>query len=406
MTGLFAPGLISSEFNTMDMQKIRRDTRGCHDKLFLNSAGSSLPPHSVVEKIEEYLHREEELGGYKLAEMEAAEITGFYQEVALLLNTNARNIAFANNATDAFAKALSCIPFREGDVILTTDDDYVSNFLHFITLKQRLGIEVIRGKNLENGDLDLDNFRELLEKHSPKLVSLTHIPTGSGMIQPAESVGELCQEFDCLYLVDACQSVGQIPVDIARLKCDFLSATGRKFLRGPRGTGFLYVSDYVLYSTMAPMNVDLRGAHWTVTDKYELEATAKRFELWEIPYTLLLGLKEAVGYANGIGLENIQHHNMTLNNELRQQLAEIPDVQVFDKGSELGSIITFLKKGKSVVEHQRMLNGNNVFYSVSSRESSLIDYQKKGIDQIIRLSPHYFNTREEIIKVAEIIRQI
>jgi cysteine desulfurase / selenocysteine lyase len=390
----------------MDIQKIRSDTKGCHDKLFLNSAGSSLPPHSVVEKLEAYLRREESLGGYKLAEIQSAEIAGFYQEIALMLNTHARNIAFASNATDAYAKALSCVPLKEGDVILTTDDDYVSNFLHFISLKQRLGIEVIRARNLENGDLDLQNFRQLLEKHSPKLVSLTHIPTGSGLIQSAERVGELCQEFDCLYLVDACQSVGQIPVNIAKLKCDFLSATGRKFLRGPRGTGFLYVSDYVLYSDMAPMYVDLRGAHWTAAEKFELEDSARRFELWEIPYALLLGLKEAVSYANSLGLENIQRYNQTLNNELRHLLMEIPDVEVFDRGSEMGSIITFLKRGKSVVEHERMLTEKNVFYSVSSRESSLIDYEKKGINKVIRLSPHYFNTLEEIRKVAEIVRQI
>jgi selenocysteine lyase/cysteine desulfurase len=390
----------------MDIEKIRDSTPGCHDKLFMNSAGSSLPPRVVNQKISMYLEKEELMGGYQLANESEEEIQGFYDEVAKLIQAKAENIAFTSNATDSFARALSAIPFKKGDVVLTTDDDYVSNFFQFISLKNRYGIEIIRAGCLENGDLDLQGFRKLLEEYSPKLVAITHIPTGSGKIQPAEDVGILCKEFNCLYLLDACQSAGQIPLDVTQIQCDFLSVTGRKFLRGPRGTGFLYISDRVLQQDLAPLTLDLRGATWTGEESYQLDGSARRFELWEMPYALLLGFKEAVAYANMQGVDTIQKYNSELHVRMRSRLSTMKEVELYDEGTRLSSIITFRKKNKEMTEHLQMLRKNKVFFSVASKESSLLDYRKKGIHEVIRLSPHYFNTPEEIDQLCDIIERI
>lgn len=390
----------------MDIEQIRKDTPGCHDKLFLNSAGSSLPPKTVNERIIEYLEEEERYGGYRLAEMKRAGIAGFYQEAALLLNTSSKNIAFTSSATESFARVLSAIPFNSGDVILTTDNDYVSSFLQFLSLKERFGVEIERIQHLENGDLDLEQAAKMMEQHQPKLVTLAHIPTSSGLVQDAEAIGKLCREHDCLFLLDACQSAGQLPLDVNQLNCDFLSATGRKFLRGPRGTGLLYVSDHALNQGLAPLFIDLRGATWTEPGKYELSRKARRFEQWEMPYALMMGLKEAIGYANQVGLENIARKNSALSNLLRKELAGLKGVQVYDRGSHKASIITFKKENLTIQDHVHMLQENNVFFSVTSRDSAIYDYTEKGVEQLIRLSPHYFNTEEEISDLAEIIEQI
>lgn len=390
----------------IDIDQIRKDTPGCDAKLFFNSAGSSLPPRSVGDTIRAYLDEEEKIGGYRLADLREQETRGFYEQAARLLNTEARQIAFASHATDAYTKALSSVPFRSGDVILTTDDDYVSNYLNFLSLRQRFGLQIIRARNLENGDLDLDHFRQMLTKYRPRLVSLTHIPTSSGLVQDAVAVGELCRETDTLYLLDACQSVGQIAVDVQQIGCDFLSATGRKFLRGPRGTGFLYVSERVLQEGYAPLFVDLRGARWTAGEAYELEPDAQRFEAWEMPYALLLGLREAIAYALQVGIGQIEAYNQHLVGQMQERLASLEGVQCFDRGSHRAAILTFRKAGKSLEATQAYLDAHDVYYSVVQQSSAQYDFAKKGIDWAIRLSPHYFNTSEEIDNLCHLIRAL
>lgn len=363
-------------------------------------------PDMVIKKIDEHLEFEKELGGYKAAENRVNEINGFYEEVAQLINSKPSNVAFAHDATDAYSKALSSIAFKEDDIVITTDDDYTSNQIQFLSLKKRFGISIKRINTKPNGDLDIDHFESLIKQVRPKLVSVTHVPTNSGLVQDVESIGALCEKYDILYLVDACQSVGQFSVDVHKIKCDFLSATGRKFLRGPRGTGFLFISDKVLNRGFAPLFVDGRGAVWTGESEYRIIETAKRFETWEYPYALMLGFKEAIKYLNSIGIRNVEAYNNTIIRRLRENLTSDKDVVMYDRGTVTCNILTFLKKGKTVDEIKEHLEKNAVFFSVSQKEWGLIDFNKKGVEAVIRISPHYFNTIQEIDALSEIINDI
>ncbi|MDQ8005242.1 MAG: aminotransferase class V-fold PLP-dependent enzyme [Pedobacter sp.] len=387
----------------MNIDQIRKETQGCNDKIFLNSAGSSLMPKSVLDKTINYLREEEQFGGYFVANKYAKLISEFYRETAKLINTKEQNIAFATNATDAYAKASSSIPFKSGDSIITTDDDYVSNQIALISLKKRLNIKIYRVRKLPNQEIDLDDLELLIKKHQPKLIAITHIPTNSGLVQNVEAVGEICQTQDILYLVDACQSVGQLVVDVQQIKCDFLTATGRKFLRGPRGTGFLFVSDKALGLKLAPLLLDMKDASWTSFDDFELGKTAKRFEFWEQSCASIIGLTEAVRYANEIGLSNIQSYNQVLSGNLRTLLSENSDLRVLDEGTKLSSIVTFHHQKMNLTELQQLLSNNNIYYSVSHKSSALIDFTRKNVDWALRFSPHYFNTKDEIEKVAAIL---
>ncbi|MEO8765311.1 MAG: aminotransferase class V-fold PLP-dependent enzyme [Ginsengibacter sp.] len=387
----------------MNIDAIRKDTAGCSNKIFLNSAGSSLMPKSVVEKMTAYLKEEEQTGGYGLAKMKTGEINEFYTESASLLNCRPHNIAFAYNATDAYSRALSAIPFIMGDYILTTNDDYVSNQLAFLSLQRKYWIHIVRSENLPNGDIDLDNFEQLLKDHKPKLVAITHIPTNSGLVQQAEEIGKLCKKHDTWYLLDACQSVGQLVVDVEKIGCDFLSATGRKFLRGPRGTGFLYISDRIIKEKLTPLFIDMRGADWTDVNQYSIQMNARRFELWEFSYASLLGLTEAIRYANSIGIEKIYEYNRQLVNKFREKLPGIHNLQLLDKGSQLCSIVTFHKRGCELKEIEKVLKDHKVEYSVSLKNNALIDFTNKGVDWAIRFSPHYFNTCEEVDIATDIL---
>ncbi|MDH6253875.1 cysteine desulfurase/selenocysteine lyase [Chryseobacterium sp. H1D6B] len=350
----------------------------------------------------DYLHQEEQFGGYETANRNSEIIQGFYDETAKLLNCKSSNIAFATSSTDAYAKALSSIPFKEEDCIITTDDDYISNQIAFISLQKRLNIKVIRIKKNQDNELDLEDLEDLIRKHQPKLIAVTHIPTNSGLIQNVEGVGKICRQHNILYLVDACQSVGQMVVDVQKIECDFLTATGRKFMRGPRGTGFLYVSDRVLELGLVPLLLDLNGADWTEFDNYKIFKTAKRFEYWEISYSSLLGFTEAVRYANQIGLNNIEEYNKKLAATLRTHL-ENKGFRILDKGNNLSSIVTFCSKDGEIDSIQNILKENNIYFSVSYKGGALIDFSHKNIDKAVRLSPHYFNTVEEIEKVSQLL---
>lgn len=388
----------------MDINQIRQDTRGLADgKIFLNNAGSSLMPNVVTDSMTDYLHQEEQSGGYEVAGRNAALLEQFYTETATLINGRPDNIAFATSATEAFAKALSSIMFEEGDFIITTDDDYISNQITFISLQKKLKVNIIRIKNLPDHELDLEDFENLIKKHHPKLVAVTHIPTNSGLIQNVAGVGKICRQYEVLYLVDACQSVGQMTVDVEEIGCDFLTATGRKFMRGPRGSGFLYVSDRVLAQDYAPLLLDMRGADWTEYNDYQLFPTAKRFEHWEVSYASLLGFTKALQFANSIGLQNIEDYNTILSGKLRRNI-DNAGFKTWDLGNRLSSIVTFSGPDGNLESVQKVLKENNIFFSVTYKNSALIDFTRKNINGIVRLSPHYFNTPEEMERVSEILK--
>lgn len=278
----------------LDLTALRADTPGVQRVIHFNNAGASLMPRSVVEAITAHIALEAEIGGYEAAEVRKAAIQDFYTATADLLNTTADRIAATGNATDAYARALSSIPFQRDDVILTTTNDYVSNQIAFLSLQQRFGVKIVRAANDPATGVSVEDMADKIKALRPRLVAVTHVPTNSGLIQPVDAIGQLCRENDVLYLVDACQSVGQLPVDVQTIQCDFLTATCRKFLRGPRGMGFLYVSDKVLAMGLAPLFVDLNGASWESADTYRLEPTAKRFEIWEIPRALAMGLPKHI----------------------------------------------------------------------------------------------------------------
>lgn len=359
-------------------------------------------PDVTAKTMTDYLLLEQHHGAYGAADMNMEQISKFYEEVAQLINTQLENIAFTVGSTDGYAKALSSIGFKHGDVIITTNDDYISNQIAFISLQKKLEIKVLRVKNLPDHELDLEDLEILINKYNPKLVAVTHIPTNSGLIQNVEGAGEICRKYDVLYLVDACQSVGQMSVDVEKIKCDFLTATGRKFMRGPRGTGFLYVSDKVLEKNMAPLFLDMSGAEWTAFNDYQLLKTAKRFEHWERSISSMLGFTEAVKYANRIGLQNIENYNKKLAASLRTGLQN-NGLRILDQGKHLGSIVTFCAQDGNIENIHKILKENNIYFSVSNKSNALIDFTLKSLDRAIRLSPHYFNTSEEIDQVVKIL---
>ncbi len=386
----------------IDLATLRADTPGTEFVTHFNSAGASLMPQPVIDAIMDHIALEAQMGGYEAAELRKAAIRGFYTATADLLNTKPENIAGTANATDAYARALSAIPFRRDDVILTTNNDYVSNQLAFLSLQQRYGVRVVRAEDEPDDGVSADDMAAKIRALRPRLVAVTHVPTNSGLVQPVSAIGALCREHDVLYLVDACQSVGQLPVDVMEIQCDFLSATCRKFLRGPRGMGFLYVSDRVLRDGYAPLFVDLHGASWESANEFQLEPTAVRFEDWEFSYALVLGAAEAHRYALTVGLETIAQRNADLCATIRPRLSALPGVRLLDEGAHLSSIITLVSDQKPAAELKAVLLAEQINTSLSVYGGAIIDYGRKSMTTAaLRISPHYFNTNEEIDRLVD-----
>lgn len=387
------------------MELLRQETPGCATKIHFNNAGASLMPQPVIAAMMEHIQLEAEVGGYEASDLKAKEISGFYESAAQLIHSKASNIAFTSSATSSFARALSCIPFKEGDSIVLANEDYISNQFAFLSMQKRFRLNILRAASLPDGGVDVEDMKRLMDTYHPTLVSLTHIPTNTGLIQPIEEVGRLCKERDIYYLVDACQSVGQLPIDVRSIQCDFLSATMRKFLRGPRGAGFLYVSDRIINQKLEPLFIDMRGAEWISANAYTPRMDARRFEEWELPYALVLGSKAAIDYALAIGLDNIKERNAILCNRIRQGVSELQGLRLLDIGASQSSIITIEVPNEKAPDVLQSLRHQNINTSVGYKHFALIDFEAKQVEWALRISPHYFNTEEEVDTLLHALRK-
>lgn len=380
----------------LNVPALRLDTPGCAHRIHLNNAGAALMPTPVVDAVQSHFRLEAEIGGYEAAAARAGEIEDAYAAVAALLATTPDRIAFMEHATAGFVAALSAIPFRSGDVIVTTRHDYVSNQIQFLSLARRAGVEVVRVPDAPEGGVDLGAMEETIHRRRPRLVAVTHAPTNSGLVQDVAAIGAMCRARDVWYLVDGCQSVGQMPIDVDAIGCDFFSATSRKYLRGPRGAGFLFVSDRVLERDLEPLYPDLRGADQVAENLYQPAPDARRFESWEFAWALVLGTGVAARYALDVGLEPIRERAWGLATTLRNRLASVSGARVLDRGPELGATVTVWVDGHDPAALVRELRTRGINTSSQTRLDAVIDYDAKGVDGALRISPHYYNDETDL----------
>lgn len=374
----------------------REEAPGCANRMHLNNAGAGLMPKSVVDAIVGHLNREANFGGYESADDAAESVVDAYASVAHILGAQPRNIGIVENSTVAFFQALSAFDFHPGDAIVTTRNDYISNQLAYLSLSRRHGVEIRRAADLSTGGADPQSVRELLRHPRVRLLAVTWVPTNSGLIQPVETFGEIAESVGVPYLIDACQAVGELPVDVSRLRCDFLSGTARKFLRGPRGIGFLYISDRALQRGDHPLYLDMRGAEWKAADSFQLTPDARRFENWEFAYSLVLGLGEAARYAARLGIETGGCRARELAASLRTKLNALPGFRVLDRGKELAAIVTVEVPGWQSPELVQFLRTRNINTAATLRDYAVIDMDEKHAASALRISPHYYNTEDEL----------
>jgi cysteine desulfurase/selenocysteine lyase len=382
----------------MDVEALRRETPGCLHRTHLNNAGAALMSRHTLEAVTSHLELEARIGGYEAAAAAAEQAEHTYDVLARLVGAARDEIAVVENATRAWDMAFYSLPLHEGDRILTARAEYASNAIAYLQTARRRGVQVETVPDDESGQLSVDALREMLDERV-KLVAVTHVPTQSGLVNPAAEIGRVTRAHGITYLLDACQSVGQLPINVAEIGCDLLTATGRKYLRGPRGTGFLYCSRRML-DRLEPPFLDLHAATWTGSETYQVRPDARRFENWETYYAGKVGLGVAADAALGLGLAAIEQRVTGLAATLRERLGSRPGVRVHDRGRRLCGIVTFTVDGHDPHAVADGLRAQGINVSVSLADQARWDLEPRGLDAVVRASVHYYNTPEELDRLC------
>lgn len=376
------------------LTQIREDTPGVNEVIHFNNCGSALPPTPVLETVINHLKREASIGGYEAADEAQERLNAVYGSTAKLIGSEPDEIAVIENATRAWDMAVYGYKFSPGDRVLLCRAEYVSNVIALLQLKERHQIEIIVIDDDEYGQIDLVHLEQELAKGA-EMVTLTHTPTSGGLINPAESVGTLCNAYNTFFVLDACQSIGQIPINVKEIGCQVLSATSRKYLRGPRGVGFLYVEESAL-DQIEPPFLDLRAATWTSDMGYEIVDGAKRFENWETNFAGKLGLGAAIDYALDLTVEKTSIRLKALAEILRSKLASLNQLSIHDQGQDKGGIVTFSIEGLESEVVSQKLRVQKINTSTTAPGAARFDLDHRGIPTVVRASTHYYNSEEEI----------
>jgi len=394
----------------IDVEALRADTPGCAHVAHLNNAGSALQPAIVTDTVVAHLRLEEQIGGYEAHAQVRDRFAGVYASVGSLVNAPIERVALLESATVAWDRGLQAIAFSDplepGDRMLVSGSEYASNVLPLLQLARRTGARVEVIPDGADGAVDVEALGDMLDERV-RIVSVNHAPSQNGLVNDVVAIGDMLRMHGspAWYLVDACQSVGQLPVDMGRIGCDVLSATGRKFLRGPRATGFLVVSQRML-DDLEPFPLDLHAATWSSLDDYTLADGAARFESWERAYAALLGMGAAIDYALACGIDALAERIGSLAMRLRSGLAQIPGVIVRDRGSVQSGIVTIRVDDPAGVVAGLRSRGINT--SLSTPDYSRIDFGRDQATGLVRISPHAYNTEDEIDRaitaVAELVR--
>ncbi|MFD3925162.1 N-methyl-L-tryptophan oxidase [Streptomyces sp. NPDC058614] len=400
-----ASGPLLPAARPLDVAAERTRTPGSFTGHHFNAAGAALLATGTVEAVIDHLRAESLSGGYEAAQHAAPALAAVYARVAELLGARPEEVALVESATAGWQRAVSALRLRPGDRVLAARSSYVSSALHLLSAERDHGVRVELLPNGPDGAVDLEALETALRTGPAALVTAAHVPTSSGLVEPAAGIGALTQAHGVPFLLDATQSLGQLPVDMDALGCDLLIGTGRKFLRAPRGTGVLAVRRPLL-DRLAPEAPDVRGARWIAERSWELVPDAKRFELWEAAHALRLGLGAALADLSALGVDTVARHLATVTAALRERLAALPGVHVTDPPAAGGAIVTFVVDGLDPTDVQRELARRRVHLIAVPAAHGRWDMDPRGLTKVVRASVHVYNDDADVDALVEAVHEI
>ena len=383
----------------LDIARLRAETPGADRILHLNNAGSGLMSAATVAAIQGHVQGEAEQGSMESGSAVAARIERCRADAAELLGAEPGEIAFTGGNSDGWGRAFAALRLKPGDRVLVGRSEWGGN----LACLERAGLAIETVPADETGQISLEALARLLDDRV-RLVALTWAPANGGLIQPAAAVGRLARAAGVPYFLDAAQAVGQMPADVATLGCDVLTVPGRKHLRGPRGTGLLFVRrDF--QDRLDPVFVDTASAP-IGADGATLRPDARRFESAEGPVALRLGLGVALGQALDLGLDDIRAATSANAEALRLRLGDMPGIQLQDLGVERSGLVAFTMAGRSGTQVQAALAGQGITIGFNGRAYTPLDMDARGLGELLRASVSYLTTEGELDRFAAALAEI
>ncbi|MBF9070655.1 aminotransferase class V-fold PLP-dependent enzyme [Streptacidiphilus fuscans] len=382
---------------TIDVARVRADTPACAQLAHLNNASAALAPRPVTDSMVEHLRLEERIGAYEAAAQRADRLDRCYAALARLIGAEPHEIALAESATRAWNMACYALPWTPGDRILTSRAEFASVSIAMLDIARKHGVRIDVVPDDATGVVSVDALRDMVDDRV-RLIAVTHVPSHNGLVIPAAEIGRIARDAGVVYALDASQSVGQLPLDVQEIGCDLLVAPGRKFLRGPRGTAFLYCSSRLL-DRLEPSQLCLHSARRTETGDLAVREDARRFETWERCLAAQIGLGVAAEYALELGLEAIRQRVGELAGGLRQRLREMPGTTVHDRGEHPCGIVSFTVAGHDSAELAGALRNVGINVSATHAGTAPWDHPVAAV----RASAHYYNTEDELDRLCSAI---
>lgn len=375
--------------------------------VFLNSAGSSLPDKRVVDRMRSHLELEATIGGYEAANAAEHDLALFYQRAAGLVEAEPDDMAFMDGGTRAWNSIVySTLGLEAGDEIVTAPSEFGSNLVSLLDVAHRHGATIRMARVNERGAIDRAHLATLLNRRT-RLVAISLINAHTGTVNDLDGLDIEVRAITngALYVVDACQAVGQIPVSVRRLGCDVLTATGRKWLRGPRGTGFLYVRSSVR-DRLRPPTLDQANAGLVTPGSYpdsefSFREDALRFETWERSIAAVLGLSEAILIVDELGIDNIHLEVARLAKRLRAALVDVDGVDILEDVEEASGIVCVAPASAAPWDLVPAMSEVGFSVGMMPRWVDGPAFAGPSHRSALRLSPHFFNTNDEIDAAAQ-----
>ncbi|MCK5366616.1 MAG: aminotransferase class V-fold PLP-dependent enzyme [Gammaproteobacteria bacterium] len=377
-----------------DIERARAQTPGCAERIHFNNCGAALMPAPVIDALKTHIDLEARIGGYEAEAAADEKVQATYSAIARMLDCSSTEVAVVENATRGWDMVFYAFDFEAGDRILTCSAEYASNYIAYLQVARKTGAVIETIPDDAHGAVDVDALRDTIDERV-KLIAITHVPTNGGLVNPAAEIGKVAREHGVPFLLDACQSAGQMPLNVKELNVDMLSATSRKFLRGPRGMGFVYVRKELI-AALEPPFLDMRAATWVSPGEYRLMDDARRFENWECNVAAKIAMGTAVDYALEWGLDAIEARVAGIAAALREGLASLPDVRLRDLGTRQCGIVSFTVADMAPAVVVQGLVERGINLSVSRATSTQLDMRGRGLDALVRAGVHYYNTDEEV----------
>ncbi|AOY96602.1 class V aminotransferase [Cupriavidus sp. USMAA2-4] len=383
---------------------LRAATPGTRTTIHFNHAGASLPSAATLGAIHAHLEREATRGPMEAGVAAAEQSEQARVLAATLLNAGPDEIALTGGTSQGWGSAFAALGrWRAGERMLVSRHEWGGNLAVMQLAAREAGASVETIPCAPDGTVDPAALEAMLDERV-RLIALTWLPANGGLINPAEAVGQVARRHGIPYFVDAAQAVGQLPVDVARLGCDVLSAAGRKALRAPRGTGLLYVRRGFLPRMATPAWVDRHAAPLDAHGEPRLRQDAGRFEAAEASLALRCGLANALREALAIGLPAIRARILATAAHLRAELAAVAGVTVLDAGTERSGLVAFQVAGHEPAALQRALAAQGISIGTSGIPYTPLDMRARGLDQVARASVSYLTTVEEVGRLVAALR--